>query len=60
MSLSDAASLAIAAINLKMEQKEGVNHIKMAKVTSNKKIFEKVSESDLLNYSKNASKFTTS
>jgi proteasome alpha subunit len=60
MSLSDAASLAIAAINLKAEQKEGLNHIKMAKVTSEKKIFEKVSESELLNYSKNASKFTTS
>ena len=60
MSLSDAASLAIAAINLKAEQKEGLNHIKMAKVTSDKKIFEKVSESDLQNYSKNASKFTTS
>jgi len=60
MSLSDAASLAIAAINLKVEQKEGVNHIKMAKVTSDKKIFEKIAESDLQNYSKNASKFTTS
>ncbi|MBI2642801.1 MAG: archaeal proteasome endopeptidase complex subunit alpha [Nitrosarchaeum sp.] len=60
MSLSDAASLAIAAINLKAEQKEGLNHIKMAKVTSDKKIFEKVSESDLQIYSKNASKFTTS
>ena len=60
MSLSDAAALAIAAINLKAEQKESLNHIKMAKVTTEKKIFEKVSETDLLNYSKNASKFTTS
>ncbi|MSV26327.1 MAG: proteasome subunit alpha [Nitrosarchaeum sp.] len=58
MSLSDAASLAIAAINLKAEQKEGLSHIKMAKVTTLKKIFEKVSEPDLENYSKNASKFT--
>ena len=33
MSLNDAASLAIASINLKAEQKEGLNHIKMAKVT---------------------------
>ncbi len=57
MSLEDAASLAIAAINLKAEQKEGVNHIKMAKVTSESKVFEKVSESDLQNYSQNASKF---
>ena len=58
MSLEDAASLAIAAINLKSETKEGINHIKMAKVTSESKVFEKVSESDLQNYSKNASKFS--
>ncbi|QLH03322.1 proteasome subunit alpha [Nitrosopumilus cobalaminigenes] len=57
LSLDDAASLAIAAINLKAEAKDGVNNIKMAKVTSEAKIFEKVSESDLQNYSQNASKF---
>jgi len=57
LSLDDAASLAIAAINLKAEAKDGVNNIKMAKVTSKAKIFEKVSESDLQNYSQNASKF---
>jgi proteasome alpha subunit len=57
LSLEDAASLAIAAINLKAEAKDGVNNIKMAKVTSEAKIFEKVSESDLQNYSQNASKF---
>ena len=58
MSLDEAASLAIAAINLKAEQKEGINHIKMAKITSEAKIFEKVLESDLQNYSQNASKFS--
>jgi len=58
MSLEDAATLAIAAINLKAEQKEGTNHVKMAKVTAKEKIFEKVSESDLKNYSKNVSKFS--
>ena len=58
MGLEDAASLAIAAINQKAEQKEGVNHIKMAKVTTEKKIFEKISESDLQNYAQNASKFS--
>ncbi|MFQ5497520.1 MAG: archaeal proteasome endopeptidase complex subunit alpha [Nitrosopumilus sp.] len=58
MSLEDAASLAIAAINLKAEQKEGVNHIKMAKITSEAKVFEKISEADLQTYSQNASKFT--
>jgi len=58
MSLEDAAILAIAVINLKAEQKEGTNHVKMAKVTSKNKIFEKISESDVKNYSKNVSKFS--
>ena len=57
MSLDDAASLAIAAINLKSEAKDGIDHIKMAKITSEAKVFEKVSESDLQNYSQNISKF---
>ena len=59
MSLEDAASLAIAAINTKAEKKEGLNHIKMAKVTSEKKMFEKVSESELQAFSKSSSKFTS-
>ena len=59
MSLDDAAALAIAAINLKAEQKDGINHIKMAKITSEATVFEKVSESDLQNYSQNASKFAS-
>ena len=58
MSLEDAAALAIAAINLKEEGKEKVENVKMAKVSSEDKTFEKISESDLKNYSKNASKFT--
>lgn len=57
MSLDDVAALAIAAINLKAEQKDGVNHIKMAKISSEAKIFEKVAEDDLQKYSQNASKF---
>ena len=57
MGLDDVAALAIAAINLKSEAKEGINHIKMAKITSEAKVFEKVSESDLQNYSQNTSKF---
>ena len=51
MTLEDAAALAVAAINLKAEKKEGVDHIKMAKVTSGKKTFEKMSEEDLKKYS---------
>ncbi|MBI1663296.1 MAG: archaeal proteasome endopeptidase complex subunit alpha [Nitrosopumilus sp.] len=58
LSLEDAAALAIAAINLKAEQKEGINDIKMAKISSESKVFEKVSEADLQKYSQNASKFT--
>ena len=58
MSLEDAASLAIAAINLKSEEKDAVKHIKMAKITNETKLFEKVSESDLKNYSQNATKFS--
>jgi proteasome alpha subunit len=58
MSLEDAASLAIAAINLKTEQKDGVNHVKMAKISTESKVFEKVSEEDILTYSQNASKFS--
>lgn len=58
MGLEDAASLAIAAINLKSEEKNGVDHIKMAKVTTKDKVFEKISESDIKNYSQNASKFS--
>ena len=48
MTLDDAAALAIAAIN----------HIKMAKITTEAKVFEKVSEPDLQNYSQNSSKFS--
>ncbi len=59
LSLEDAAALAIAAINLKADAKEGINDIKMAKITTESKTFEKVSESDLQNYSQNASKFAS-
>lgn len=59
MSLEDAAGLAIAAINLKAEQKDGASNVKMAKITDKTKVFEKVSESDVENYSKNVSKFNT-
>jgi len=59
MSIDDASSLAIAAINLKNDQKDRIDDIKMAKVTTKTKVFEKVSESDLKNYSQNISKFST-
>ncbi len=51
MSLDDAAALAVAAINLKAEKKEGVQHIKMARITSEKKTLEKISPEDLEKFS---------
>ncbi|MFQ5573640.1 MAG: archaeal proteasome endopeptidase complex subunit alpha [Nitrosopumilaceae archaeon] len=50
MGLEDAASLAVAAINLKAEVKDGAKNVKMAKITSDKKILEKISDSDLEKY----------
>ena len=47
MSLEDGAALAIAAINLKSEKKEGAKHVKMSWIKADKKILEKVSESEL-------------
>lgn len=57
LSLEDAASLAIAAINLKAEKKDGISDIKMAKISTKSKVFEKVSEADLQKYSQSATKF---
>lgn len=57
MDLKDAAALAIAAINLKAEKKDGTGHIKMARITAESKTFEKVSEDDLARYSQDSTKF---
>jgi len=54
MSLEDVAALSIAAINLKAEEKDGAKNIKMAKITSDKKILEKISDSDLEKYAQMA------
>lgn len=51
MSLEDAAALAVAAINLKAEKKEGIQHIKMARITSEKRVLEKITEDDLEKFS---------
>lgn len=56
MGLEDAASLAIAAINLKAEEKDGTGHVKMARITPGS-VFEKVPGPDLEGYSRGASKF---
>ena len=47
LTLDEAASLAIAAINLKSEEKTGTEHIKMSKVTGDTKLLERMSEDDL-------------
>jgi len=51
MSMEDAAALAVAAINLKSESKDGIQHIKMARITNEKKAMEKISNEDLAKYS---------
>lgn len=52
MSIDEASSLAIAAIDMKGEQKDETKHIKMAKITDDKKVLEKVSDADLEKYAK--------
>ncbi|MGI0004435.1 MAG: archaeal proteasome endopeptidase complex subunit alpha [Candidatus Nitrosotenuis sp.] len=52
MSLDDATALAIAAIELKTEQKDGTKHIKAARITKDKKIIEKLGDADLEKYAK--------
>ena len=50
MSVDDCGSLAIAAINLKSEEKSGIKHIKMAKINDQTKLLEMISDSDLEKY----------
>jgi proteasome alpha subunit len=58
MSVEDAASLAIAAINLKSDEK-GVSHIKMSKIKLDTKLLERVSNEELEKFSQAAKeKFT--
>ena len=47
MTAEEAGSLAIAAINLKSEEKTGTEHIKMSKVMEGTKLIERISLSDL-------------
>jgi len=54
MSVDDAFALAIAAIDMKGEQKEEAKHIKMAKITDSKKVLEKISDADVEKYARTA------
>ena len=53
MSIDDAASLAIAGINLKSDEK-GVTHIKMSKIKLDTKLLERVSNEELEKYGQTA------
>jgi len=52
LSLDDASSLAVAAIYLSSEDKEGTNHIRMAQVKKDSKQFELVSDDQITNFAK--------
>ena len=54
ISMDDAISLAIAAINLKSDEKD-VKHIRMAKIKSGTKLFEKISSEELAKYAQSVS-----
>ena len=53
MSMDDAMSIAISAINIKSDEK-GVKHIRMARIKSDTKQFEKVSNDELTKYAQSA------
>ncbi|MFB5597538.1 MAG: proteasome subunit alpha, partial [Nitrosopumilaceae archaeon] len=52
LSLDDASSLAVAAIYLSSEDKEGTNHIRMAQIKKDSKQFELVSQEQIENFAK--------
>ena len=54
MSMDDTILLAISAINLKSDEK-GVKHIRMAKIKSGTKLFEKISSEELAKYAQSVS-----
>jgi len=54
MPLEDTAALAVAAIYLASDTKEGIKHIKMSQVKTATRLFEQVSEQDLEKHAANA------
>jgi len=54
LSLDDAGTLAVAAIYLSSEDKEGSSHIRMAQIKTESGLFEIVSDEDVKNYAKTA------
>jgi proteasome alpha subunit len=54
LSLDDASALAVAAIYLSSENKEGANHIRMAQIKTESGIFEIISGEQVKNFAKTA------
>ncbi len=54
LSLDDAGVLAVAAIYLSSEDKEGTSHIRMAQIKTESGLFELVSDDNVNNYAKTA------
>ncbi len=54
MSLDDAASLAIAAIYISSETKDGIEHIKMSKISGEQGTFEFIGDEELTKFAANA------
>jgi proteasome alpha subunit len=54
LSLDDASALAVAAIYLSSEDKEGASHIRMAQIKTESGIFEIVSGEQIKNFAKTA------
>ena len=54
MSLDDAASLAIAAIYISSETKEGIEHIKMSKISGEKGTFEFIENEEITKFAASA------
>ena len=54
LSLDDAGALAVAAIYLSSEEKEGASHIRMAQIKTESGLFELVSDENVNNYAKTA------
>ncbi len=54
LSLDDAGALAVAAIYLSSEEKEGTSHIRMAQIKTESGLFEIVSDENVNNYAKTA------
>ena len=59
MSIDDGIRLAIGAINLKMDKKDEITHIKMAKISKSQQEFETIADSTLQDLAANMPEFVT-